>query len=53
MIDITNYNSKGQLHGYQELYNVYGLFYRGNWKNKNQIGYHEWHNSKIIRYFIT
>ena len=43
---IDNYNDKGQPHGYNEWYDSIsnynnGLWYRGNFKNNQQIGYHE------------
>jgi hypothetical protein len=40
--NISNYNSKKQLHGYQETYRAIDkLYYRGNWKNNLRIGYLE------------
>ena len=43
---IDNYNDKGQPHGYNQWcdsigYYNNGLWYRGNFKNNQQIGYHE------------
>ena len=52
MKDITNKNSKEQYHGYQEWYVRNELYYRGNYKNDNIIGYTESHYSKITRYNI-
>jgi hypothetical protein len=52
-LDIENYNSKDELHGYQERYNRYGrLLVRGNSKNNKDIGYNEWHHSERTDYFI-
>jgi hypothetical protein len=50
--DITNYNSKEQSHGYQEVYYYNKLSYRGNRKKGNPIGYGESHGSKRTRYYI-
>ena len=50
--DITNRNSKRQLHGYQEWYIPNKLYYRGNYVNDNLIGYTESHWSKHTRYNI-
>ena len=55
MKDIRNYNDKGELHGYIELY--WGelrnkLLIRGNMKNKNAIGYEEWYGGEKTRYNI-
>ena len=46
--DITNHNDKGEHHGYQQWYDIHGLWYRGNHKNDKPIGYTEsnW-NTKI------
>jgi hypothetical protein len=46
--DIDNYNDKGEHHGYQQWYDIHGLWYRGTWKNDKPIGYTEsnW-NTKI------
>ena len=41
MKQIDNYNSKGEPHGYNQWCDVNGLWYRGTWKNNQQIGYHE------------
>ncbi len=41
--NITNYNSKGDYHGYQERYLFYELWYRKNTKNGFRIGYSEQH----------
>ena len=52
-LDIENYNSKDELHGYQERYNRYGrLLVRGNSKNNKDIGYNEWHHSTRTSYYI-
>ena len=40
--NITNKNTKGELHGYQLIYrSIDKLYYRGNWKNNLRIGYLE------------
>jgi hypothetical protein len=50
---ITNYNDKRQYHGYQETYNWNKkIWYRGNWKNKDFIGYLEDHNVKQTNFHI-
>jgi len=44
---------KFDYHGYTELYNYNGkLLLRGKWIYDTKIGYHEWHNTKQINYFI-
>ena len=51
--DMTNYNSKGQFHGYQERYHYDNkLMVRGNSKNGLDVGYQEWHNVKETEYYI-
>ena len=53
--NITNYNNKNQSHGYQELYmskQSNTLWYRGNTKNNESIGYEECHFIKQTRYNI-
>jgi hypothetical protein len=51
--DIRNHNSKGECHGYQEVYYVNGkLSFRGNFKNGSGIGYFEMHHSKLTDYCI-
>lgn len=52
MKDITNKNSKEQYHGYQEWYIPNTLWYRGNYKNDESIGYEEYHFIKKTRYNI-
>ena len=42
MKDIRNYNSKQELHGYQERYLNDKLYYRANWRYDCCIGYEEW-----------
>ena len=43
--DITNCNSKGQFHGYQELYWFTGdLLSRHNYKNNQVAGFREYYN---------
>ena len=40
--DIHNYNDKGELHGYQQGHDhLDNLWYRGCYKNGNEIGYTE------------
>ena len=50
--DITNHNDKGEHHGYQQWYDIHGLWYRGNHKNDKPIGYTEsnYKNDKPIGY---
>jgi len=51
--DINPKNDKGDLHGYQEIYDSYGaLYYIGIWKNNRRIGYQEWHRVKKTEYYI-
>jgi len=58
--DIYNYNTKGQLHGYQERHMTYFLdgkvvfkiTYRGIMKNNLDIGYEEYHTSKHTNFNI-
>ena len=50
--NIYNYNSKKQLHGYQEKYWNNILRFRGNYKNGLRIGYLEWHYDKETEYYI-
>ncbi len=53
--NITNYNHKGQCHGYQEWYymrTIMKLWYRGNMKNGNFIGYTEDHHIKRIHFHL-
>ena len=53
MKNIQNYNSKKQLHGYQETYrDATRLYYRGNYINNNMIGYTEYHFYETTRYHI-
>jgi len=40
-ITIQSFNTKGQLHGYNEWYNQGHLTTRANWKNGRLIGYAE------------
>ena len=52
-LDIENYNSKGELHGYQERYGYDDdIFVRGHSKNDKDIGYNEWHMNKQTAYYI-
>jgi len=46
--NIEKFNDKGEHHGYQEWCDNHGLWYRGNFKNNQPIGYTEsnW-NTKI------
>jgi hypothetical protein len=52
--DITNYNTKGQLHGYLERYSPtsYKCFIRSKFKNNDWIGYSERHDHKITEFYI-
>ena len=46
-----NYNSKGELHGYNQW--SYGkCMIRGMYKHNQRIGYLEFHNVKRTRFFI-
>lgn len=47
-----NLNNKGEFHGYVFIYHLCELYYRGNYKNGNLIGYSESHGSKGTRYNI-
>jgi len=51
--DITNLNYKKEVHGYQEWYYNNILYYRGNYKHNQFIGYQEWYNIYQTRYHIT
>ena len=50
--DITNFNNKGQRHGYfcHYVHNI--LLLRCIYKNSFVIGYEEWHNVRQTRYYI-
>lgn len=50
--DITNYNDKTQLHGYQEWYLKNIIYLRGNYKHGKFIGYIEWHDNAVTTYYI-
>ncbi len=50
--DITNFNYKGQCHGYHEWYLSNKLALRCTYKNSIAIGYEEWHNQLQTRYYI-
>ncbi len=53
--NITNYNHKGQYHGYQEWYymrTIMKLRCRGNYKNDKPVGYSEWHGVEKTRFYI-
>ena len=52
MKDINNFNSKGELNGYQEWYYIYGLSCRANYKNHKPIGYVEFAYGKRTIYYI-
>ncbi len=48
-----NYNSKGELHGYNQW--IYGdgkCMIRGMYKHNQRIGYLEFHNVKQTRFYI-
>ena len=50
---INNFNSKGELNGYQEWYYWDNkLYYRGNWKNHERYGYSESHGIKETNFYI-
>ena len=49
---ITNKNSRGQYHGYQESYNKDKLWYRGKYINDKRIGHSEYHWCKITIFHI-
>ena len=51
MKDIITQNSKGQYHGYQEWYG-YKLYYRGNIKHNESIGYTEYNRAKQTNFYI-
>ena len=51
-LDIENYNSKDELHGYQERYNNNKLMIRINMYNGNLNGYYENHIIKRTTYNI-
>lgn len=53
--DITNRNSKGQYHGYQEWHSdstIFIMWGRLSYKNGKEIGYEEWHVTKETTYYI-
>jgi len=53
--DIRNYNNKGQLHDYVELYwDELGkqLLLRCNMKNGKNMGYEEWYGGKKTNFYI-
>lgn len=53
MKNITNYNSKGEYHGYQEWYsNSKNILIRSNYKNHKPIGYEEYPYSKRTNFYI-
>lgn len=49
--DIITQNSKNQYHGYQEWYSN-TLYYRGNTKNNESIGYTEYNRAKQTNFYI-
>jgi len=50
---IRNHNSKGECHGYQEIYYVNGkLSFRANFKNGSGIGYVEMHRFVQTLYIV-
>ena len=51
MKDIITQNYKGQYHGYQEWYG-YTLYYRGNVKHNESIGYTEYNRAKKTNFYI-
>ena len=56
--DISNYNSKGKLHGYQEGYYLSKISYltkisyRATYKNNLHVGYSEWHGMEETIFHI-
>ena len=53
MKDITKYNSKGELQGYQQWLNYENkVVYRGNFKKHERIGYTEFFNDKETNFYI-
>ena len=63
MKEISNINQKGENHGYQEWYTPTSnkLWYRGNYKNDEEIGYVEYNvrhlssigdNGTIVNFYI-
>jgi len=53
MRNIYNKNNKNQFHGYQERYDFNNkIYYRGNYKHNNEIGYEEHHGVKETAYYI-
>jgi len=50
--DIRTFNSKGERHGYQELYNNNKSFIRCTYKNNLVMGYFEWHLGEQTRFHI-
>lgn len=52
MENITTRNYKGQLHGYQLIFSVYGLAYRANYKHHKNIGYEEYPYGKQTNFYI-
>ena len=51
--NISNYNSKNETHGYQEMYYVDGkLSLRANFKNGSGLGYVEMHRFVQTLYII-
>jgi hypothetical protein len=47
-----NVNNKGEFHGRVFIYHLFELYYRGNYKNGNLVGYSESHGNKGTRYNI-
>lgn len=52
MKEIAQLNTKGEFNGYQEWYNHGKMWYRGQYKNGDKIGYLEYHLYKITRFHI-
>ena len=51
--EIKEINSYGQLHGYQEWYNIYGqLRLRCFMRNDKEIGYEEWFDWDETNFYI-
>jgi len=54
MQEITNKNSQGEYHGYQQgcLNYLNELTYRGTYKRHAAIGYHEYHGMEETYYYV-
>lgn len=50
--EIISINYKREFHGYQEWYSKDKLYFRGEFKNDNKIGYTESFETTRTRYYI-